>query len=119
MAKKAFKPNFIQLCLLVFLLSSFGWSMYKIISTQRIVSNLRGEIEKINSTISDIRYKQQTVEAEIAKWNDPDVIEEFARKELGLVKPGEITYMFSEAVQPATDSGVTKRTDSSKEGIRN
>ena len=47
------------------------------------------------------------------------MIEEFARKELGFVRPGEVTYMFSEGVQPATDSDVAKRSSSSREGIQN
>lgn len=119
MARKRFKPNLLQLCLLIFLLVSFAWNMYKIVTTQKMINQLKNEIEKVQKTVSDIRYKQQLVEEEIARWNDPKVIEEFARKELGFVRPGEVTYMFSEGVQPATDSDVAKRSSSSREGIKN
>ena len=118
MASKRFKPNLLQLCLLIFLLVSFAWNMYKIVTAQKMINQLKNEIETVQKTVCDIRYKQQLVEEEIARWNDPKVIEEFARKELGFVRPGEVTYMFSEGVQPATDSDVANRSSSSREGIQ-
>lgn len=117
-AKRRFRPNIIQISLIVFLLVTFYFSIANIISTHKNVKRLDKELKKVNNSIVSVKRKQEEVNLEIDRWNDPALIEEVARKELGFVRPGEVTYMFSEPFQSINESEVTKRKGSS-EGIGN
>ncbi len=118
MAKK-FRPNIKQVLLLILLITTLSWNLFNIFATQKAIKKLKNELQKINTSIVNVKKKQEEVSLEIEKWKDPKTIEEVARKELGFVKPGEITYVFSESVQPATETEVTKRKSSAREGIGN
>ena len=61
--------------------------------------NLRGRIENVNAelggvrrAVSDLEVSNAQLEYEIENHNDPDVIADIARSELGLVLPGEIVF---------------------------
>lgn len=119
MAKKRWKPNIKQFSLTIFLIGTVCWSIFNIVSSQIEVRKLNNELKRISTSVKDIKEKQDSVLLEIEKWNDPQLIEEVARKQLGFVRPGEVTYMFSESVQPANEKEVTKRSNSGHEGIAN
>lgn len=118
MAKK-FRPNIKQVLLLIVLITTLSWNLFNIIATQKAIKKIKNELQRINASIVNVKKKQEEVSREIEKWKDPQMIEEVARKELGLVRPGETTYVFSESVQPATETEVTKRKSSVREGIGN
>jgi cell division protein FtsL len=119
MAKRRWKPNIKQFSLTIFLLGIVCWSIFNIVSSQIEARKLNNELNRITTSIKDIKEKQASVLQEIEKWDDPQLIEEVARKQLGFVRPGETTYMFSESVQPANEKEVTKRSNSGREGIAN
>ncbi len=87
--KKIFKNRvvlFLTICLFLFL---FGNSKFRRVVTGYIRIN-KMKRELVNLEEENERLKQQL---DIVK-EDPFYIEEIARKELGLLKPGEIEYRF-------------------------
>ena len=60
---------------------------------------IRGRIEDVNtelggvkSAVAELEVTNAQLEYEIENCNDPDVIADIARSELGLVLPGEIVF---------------------------
>ncbi|HHY18467.1 MAG TPA: septum formation initiator family protein [Firmicutes bacterium] len=119
MAKKKWRPNVKQFFLTLVLVAIMSWSILNIFATQKEVRKLNKELQRITLSISNVQDKQKEIYQEIEKWKDPEIIEAVARKELGFVRPGETTYMFSESVQPANETEVTERKGASREGIGN
>ena len=87
--KKIFKNRvvlFLTVCLFLFL---FGNSKFRRVVTGYFRMN-KMKREVVNLEEENERLKQQI---DLVK-EDPFYIEEIARKELGLLKPGEIEYRF-------------------------
>ena len=64
--------------------------------------------DRISSAAADLRAVQvgnQRLEEQIARLNDPDYLEQRAREQIGLVRPGETTYV----VMPPSDTEQAKR----------
>jgi cell division protein FtsB len=53
----------------------------------------RGRIADMSEELRRIEATNDELEAYIARLNDPDYIEQRARAELGLVRPGETTFV--------------------------
>ena len=86
MAKRRWKPNIKQFSLTIFLLGIVCWSIFNIVSSQIEARKLNNELNRITTSIKDIKEKQASVLQEIEKWDDPQLIEEVARKQLGFVR---------------------------------
>ena len=64
--------------------------------------------DRISSAATDLRSVQvgnEQLEEQIARLNDPDYLEQRAREQIGLVRPGETTYV----VMPPSDTEQAKR----------
>ena len=64
--------------------------------------------DRISSAAADLRAVQvgnERLEEQIARLNDPDYLEQRAREQIGLVRPGETTYV----VMPPSDTEQAKR----------
>ncbi len=87
--KKIFKNRVVLFLVICFFLFLFGNSKFRRVVIGYIrVNKMKKELVKLEE--ENERLKQQL---NIVK-EDPFYIEEIARKELGLLKPGEIEYRF-------------------------
>ena len=69
--------------------------------------------DRISSTAADLRAVQvgnERLERQIARLNDPDYLEQRAREQIGLVRPGETTYV----VMPPSETEQAKRKRASR-----
>ena len=77
-----------KIIILVLIIFSFS----RLISTQRSITNARENLEDLKRQVQE----QELINAEliyaIENYNDPDVIANIARTQLGLVLPGEIVF---------------------------
>jgi cell division protein FtsL len=71
---------------------------------------LRGRIDDVNIELGGVRravaemeVSNAQLEYEIENYNDPDVIADIARSELGLVLPGEIVFYDGGSEPTVTD----------------
>ena len=71
---------------------------------------LRGRIEAAREELDDVRRRvvekeisNAELEYEIENYNDPDVIAEIARENLGLALPGEIVFFDGGSVPDTAD----------------
>jgi cell division protein FtsB len=53
----------------------------------------RGRIRQMEAELGRTEHANRTLEAYIARLNDPDYIEQRARSQLGLVRPGETAFV--------------------------
>ena len=71
-----------------------GLLSFLYISRFLVIQHLRAEIAAITRQEQVARAQQAELRARLAHANDPATIEYLARKELGLVKPGEEKIIF-------------------------
>ena len=69
---------------------------YLFYARARIISKMRVELIRIEQQKQTILQEQERLRALIAKKDDLKYIEYLARKELGLIKPGEEKYIILE-----------------------
>ncbi len=95
--------NLVLVCLLTAL---FVWSIYPM--RQRS----QGEREKraLRAQIKRLRAKNATLRDEVERLKSDDYIEQLARRDLGLVKPGETSLL----VVPAKDDETPKKESQNK-----
>ena len=89
--------NLLLVCLLVAL---FAWSIYPL--KQR--SQRERENHRLQAEIDGLRAKNAKLSDEVERLKTPDYIEQMARQDLGLVKPGETSLL----VVPAEESATSK-----------
>ncbi|MFO8145633.1 MAG: septum formation initiator family protein [Candidatus Syntrophosphaera sp.] len=94
--------NLLVLLILLFLLSwILIWgdnSFYKVWKQKREISTIREENESLKAENDSIARQNTRLKS------DPEVAEEVAREEHGLIKPDEVIYRFKPA-QPETPEG--------------
>lgn len=68
-----------------------------------LVETLRVDREhrRLTSTLATIRQQNQRLKERIARHDDPAVIEELARRNLGMIKPGEVVVVVKDGSSPA------------------
>lgn len=66
------------------------FTAYRFYLNQREINRLEEEIEQLIVEVNLAEEKQAQLQEEIEHINDLEYIERIARKELGLVKPGEL-----------------------------
>lgn len=75
----------------------FGiYLIFTFTSQQFKLNELARQRADIKSQAEAVLEQKQKLEHEIQKMNTDDYIEEVARRELGLVKPGDVVYKFVE-----------------------
>ena len=75
------------------------------ITPTRELLQQRHRVADVSRDLSQLERSNRRLEARIAKLNDPDYLDQLARKEIGLVKPGETSYV----VMPPSRSHRTAR----------
>ena len=87
--KKAGNSVLTKMILLV-LIGVIGWQLYGL-RTQ--LAQAREERDQYQARVEALRQENDALAADIAEGTTPEKMEEIARKELGVVTPGE--YVFS------------------------
>ena len=77
-----------KIIILVLIIFSFS----RLISTQRSIANARENLEDLRRQVGEQEIINAELEYAIENYNDPDVIANIARTQLGLVLPGEIVF---------------------------
>ncbi len=75
----------------IFLLACYV--IFTLVSQQIQIMKLRSQIEEVRDEIESKKETRKALKEEIEKMNDMEYIERLAREELGMVRPGEITYV--------------------------
>lgn len=66
--------------------------MYFFIPTYSTFIKYRKELESLNTRIKELEQENNNLRIEIKRFQNPLYIEKTARKELGMIKEGEIIY---------------------------
>lgn len=72
------------------LIGAIGWQLYGL---QAQLSNARAERDQYQAQVEELKQENAALAADIEEGTTPEKMEEIARKELGVVTPGE--YVFS------------------------
>lgn len=72
------------------LIGVIGWQLYGL---QAQLSDARAERDQYQAQVEALQQENDALAADIAEGTTPEKMEEIARKELGVVTPGE--YVFS------------------------
>ncbi len=80
--------------------------MYLFIPTYSTLVRYGKEGEDLSVRIKDLRKENENLQIEINKLNnDPVYIEKMARKELGMMRQGEIMYKMTPDEKPQEETG--------------
>lgn len=86
------KRNLISIWLLIIILLMLGYAVFGDRGVLRILQAERQQKE-LESQLADLRQEQQQLREEIERLrNDKDYWEQLARKNLGMVREGELIY---------------------------
>ena len=77
-----------KIIILVLIIFSFS----RLISTQRSITEARENLEDLRRRVMEQELINAELTYAIENYNDPDVIANIARTQLGLVLPGEIVF---------------------------
>lgn len=86
-ARFKLRPGFFILAIII------GWLLYWSFSPAGLWLKEQRELEILDKKLTTLRIKNQALEEEIARLKTDTYIEQLARQELGLVKPGETAYI--------------------------
>jgi len=98
-ARFKLRPGFFILAIII------GGLLYWSFSPARLWLKEQREIEILKRKLVTLRTKNRTLEEEIARLKTDAYIEQLARRELGLVKPGETAYI----VIPSSEKKVSNK----------
>ncbi len=90
--KRPAMPNYIKLlvgAVVVFLIAYFGMSAFKIIKLNQELSKVTAENEELIKNRENLKLKLENI-------NSADYIESQARRDLKLIKPNELLFIFPE-----------------------
>lgn len=57
---------------------------------------LRGELSRVEGEIAALELRNEQLQLELERLTSPEHLEEVARRQLGLVKPGETVFYIAE-----------------------
>lgn len=77
----------------IILIITLFFGGYKFYLNHSKIKRLEAGIENLNQEIKLAQEKNFKLEEELDNINNPEYIEKIARKELGLVKPGEMLFI--------------------------
>lgn len=96
----------------LFVIGSFNF----VRTTMEIVENSK-RLDSLGDEVSTLESKKEGLEQSVAYKNTDDFIEEKARNDLNLIKPGEKVYVFPKKSNPSTLDTLVLGEASSKEGL--
>lgn len=70
---------------------------------------LRRELASLEKRLVVLELRGAELQREIEEWQSPEFVEQVAREELGLVKPGEVVYVLSEPLNGSVQGDAKKR----------
>jgi len=80
-----------RLKLLLFIMIIFmSWAVYTFINQHGQMSDRASQLREADKLLTDAQAKNELLQLEITRLNDPEYIGQIARKEQGLGFPGEI-----------------------------
>ncbi|MBR2560373.1 MAG: septum formation initiator family protein [Firmicutes bacterium] len=98
--RKRIKINYGRLAILVLILVLVGTVAFNV---RRIIS-LHAEKERLIAQREELEQVKQEKLNELENVNDLDYIEEQARKQLKMIKPGEVLFVIDETVKEVKES---------------
>jgi cell division protein FtsB len=63
------------------------------------IASLQREITQVDQEIFALQLRNEQIREEIIKLQSPEYVEGTARRDLGLIKPGETVYRIAEPVE--------------------
>lgn len=93
------KKRMIYLCIFAGIILIMGVSLYN-------VAKLHNEYKEIMEENKALEKEKVQLTEELNNVNDPEYIEQQARKQLKMVKPGEIMYILPQNSELASGSGI-------------
>jgi len=75
--------------LLIVMVIFLSWAAYTLADQYGQLSHRRTELQEADKRLSDARAKNEALQQEIDRLNDPEYIGQIARKEQGMGLPGE------------------------------
>ena len=88
------------------IIAVIGWAVFSIVSLKKEQHDTLKEQE-------ELKQEKEQLEQELENINDAENLEEQARSQLRLIKPGEILYMFPEEITNSDDSDGTQGNEDS------
>jgi cell division protein DivIC len=67
-----------------------SWALYVLIAQYGQISDRTGQLQEADKKLSDTQATNDELKLQIARLNDPEYINQIARKEHGLGLPGEV-----------------------------
>ena len=105
MAKKKYRINFMRLFVTVVIIVVIVATIF---SVKNIIS-LHIEHKQLKESNRELELKKKKLENELKNVNDMDYIEEQARKQLRMVKPGEQIYIIDDENAKSDSENQTKQ----------
>lgn len=76
--------------LLIVMVMFLSWAAYTLANQYSQLSDRRAELQEADKRLADARTKNESLQMEIDRLNDPEYIGQIARKEQGMGLPGEL-----------------------------
>lgn len=92
-------PQIVAVLLLIGLLVAMATKPWMQLTAQK------ARLEQMSGDLSKVERENAEIEARIERYKDPDFIEQKAREQAGLVRPGEIPYV----VMPPSDKQARRK----------
>lgn len=89
-AKKKAGGGILTKVIILVLVGVIGWQLYGL---QAQLTSAQAERDRYQDQVEALRQENESLAADIEEGTTPEKMEEIARKELGVVTPGE--YVFS------------------------
>ena len=103
------KTHFVLFIVIFVLLAGIGISVKNVL-------DLRSEQAELALENESLKRQKDALENELANVNEDDYIEDQARKQLRLVKPGEVLYILETSEEGSQEEGSDKDSKESQSG---
>ena len=87
----------------IIVLTLIVYACISLITLRGQIENVKSDLGGVRRAVAEMEVTNAQLEYEIENYNDPDVIADIARSELGLVLPGEIVFYDGGSEQDVTD----------------
>ena len=77
---------------IVVVFALFIYAIISLISTRGRIDGIKEEQSELRRAVAQLEMSNAELEYKIENYNEPDVIADIARSDLGLVLPGEIIF---------------------------
>ena len=112
MAKKKFRINKGRMIITILVI---GVIIFTVVNIKTIV-NLHIENRQLKESIRINEEKKADKEKELKNVNDPDYIEDQARKQLRMIKPGEQIYIIDQESEKEDEDKKTENEEENRNG---